>query len=263
MNITILGAGNVATQLALVLRKNNHSIIEIYNRSADHGVELAKTIGAEFTSDLSQLKTADVYLVAVKDDAIAEVAAGIKPLTGIIAHTSGSKSKDLLEGPSSNYGIFYPLQTMTKAAKVDFKNVPVLIEGSNKETTAKLTELAKTVSGNVHQVDEQQRQWIHLAAVFANNFTNHLFGISEQLLLAQGLPFEILKPLIFNFIQNLEYASPSDIQTGPAIRKDYMTIEKHMQLLGDNTRLQKIYEILTQSIMERAATKLGAGETNF
>jgi len=262
MKITILGAGNVATQLALVLKKTGHEIVEIYNRSNEAGIELAKTVGAGFTSDLSQLPDADVYLIAVKDDAIAEVAAALKTDNKIVAHTSGTKSKDLLQNTSNNFGIFYPLQTMTKAAKVDFKNVPILIEGSNRQTTLKLEELARCISKNVHMVDEQQRQWIHVAAVFANNFTNHMFGISEQLLLSHGLPFEILKPLIFNFIQNLENHSPSEIQTGPAIRGDFKTIEKHIQLLGDDTRLQKVYQVITESIIEQAS-KLSPHQNNF
>jgi len=263
MNITILGAGNVATQLALVLKKTGHTIVQVYNRSNDAGVELSKTVGAAFVSDLGQLTEADVYIVAVKDDAIGELAKGITAKNGIVAHTSGTKSKDLLQNTSANFGIFYPLQTMTKTAKVDFKNVPLLVEGSNKQTIAKLEELAKSISKNVHRVDEQQRQWIHVAAVFANNFTNHLFGISEQLLLTHGLEFEILKPLIFNFIRNLETHSPSELQTGPAIRGDYQTIEKHMQLLGDDTRLQKIYEVLSQSIMDKATSKLTPQQDDF
>ena len=263
MNITILGAGNVATQLALVLKKNGHTIVQVYNRSHDAGQELAKTVGAGFVSDLNELEDAEVYLLAVKDDAISEVVKGLTPTSKIIAHTSGTKSKDLLSNAGSNFGIFYPLQTMTKSAKVDFKNVPLLVEGSNKQTTAKLGELAKSISKNVHQVDEQQRQWIHVAAVFANNFTNHLFGISEHLLLSHGLEFEILKPLIFNFIQNLDQHSPSELQTGPAVRGDLQTIEKHMQLLGDDTRLQKIYEVLTQSIMDKASSKLNTGPGEF
>jgi len=263
MNITILGAGNVATQLALGLKKAGHHIVQIYNRSNDAGYELAKTVGAGFVSDLSQLAEAEIYIIAVKDDAIAEVAKGLYTPNKIVAHTSGTKSKDLLQSSSTNFGIFYPLQTMTKTAKVDFKTVPLLVEGNNKQTTAKLDELAKSISKNVHKVDEQQRQWIHVAAVFANNFTNHLFGISEHILLAHGLEFEILKPLIFNFIQNLEQHSPSELQTGPASRGDFQTIEKHMQLLGDDTRLQKIYEILTQSIIEQASTTLNSHQSDF
>ena len=262
MKITILGAGNVATQLALVLKKSGHQIVQIYNRTDEAGLELAKVVGAEFTSKFEELTEAEIYLVAIKDDAIADLGARFKSNDGIVAHTSGSKSKDLLQNTSANYGIFYPLQTMTKSSKVDFKTVPLLIEGSNKQTTAKLEELAKTISKNVHLVDEQQRQWIHVAAVFANNFTNHLFGISEQLMLAQGLQFEILKPLIFNFIQSLETHSPSEIQTGPAIRGDLQTLEKHMQLLGDDTRLQKVYQVLSESIIEQAS-KLNTHHSDF
>lgn len=249
MKISILGAGNVATQLALALKKAGHEIVQVYNRSDDAGLQLAKTVGASFTSDLSALKHADVFLVAVKDDAIGEVASGLHESDAIVAHTSGTKSKDLMQHSSVNYGIFYPLQTMTKSSKVDFRNVPVLVEGSNATTTGKLSALGKSISQNVHVVDEQQRQWIHVAAVFANNFTNHLYGISEKLLVAHALPFEILKPLIFRSIENLSEHSPSEIQTGPAVRKDFQTIEKHVQLLSDDARLLKIYQILTESII--------------
>lgn len=249
MKLSILGAGNVATQLSLAFKKAGHEIVEIYNRSDEAGKELAKTVGANFTSDINHLQEADVYLLAVKDDAIEERALLLKAEGKIVAHTSGTKSKDALASSSAYYGIFYPLQTMTKVSKVDFKNVPLLVEGSDENTTKTLETLAKTISQNVHRVDEQQRQWIHVAAVFANNFTNHLYGISESLMLSHQLPFEILKPLIFSSIQNLNQFSPNQIQTGPAARKDVHVIEKHLALLADDTRLQQIYKILTDSIL--------------
>lgn len=254
MKISILGAGNVATQLALAFKKAGHEIVEVYNRSNDAGMDLARTVGASFTSNLETLKPAEVFIVAVKDDAIAEIALGLAKSDAIVAHTSGTKSMALLERCSSNPGIFYPLQTMKKSTKVDFRNVPVLIEGSNNFTAQKLQLLAKTISQNIHLVDEQQRQWIHIAAVFANNFTNHLYDLSEKMLAGQNLPFDILKPLIFKSIENLSQYSPAEIQTGPAVRKDFQTIEKHMQLLADDTRLQKIYEILTESIIASRQT---------
>lgn len=249
MKISILGAGNVATNLALAFKKTGHEIVQIYNRSDDAGKELAKTVAASFTSDINHLSDADVYILAVKDDAIEERAAQLSVTGKIVAHTSGTKSKNLLRESSSEYGIFYPLQTMKKNSKVDFKNVPVLIEGNNEATVSKLETLAKSISQNVHRVDEEQRQWIHVAAVFANNFTNHLFSVSENMLVSHGLSFEILKPLIFSFIQNLQTNSPSEIQTGPAARGDIRTIEQHLALLGDDARLQKIYQILTDSII--------------
>ncbi|MBP6732707.1 MAG: DUF2520 domain-containing protein [Chitinophagales bacterium] len=249
MKISIVGAGNVATNLALALKKAGHEIVQIYNRSDDAGQELAHTVGAQFTSQGSQLLDADVYLLAVKDDVIAEVAKLIHLKGRIVAHTSGTKSMNELAPASEQFGIFYPLQTMKKNTKVDFKNVPLLVEGSSESVTTVLESLAKTISQNVYRVDEEQRQWIHLAAVFANNFTNHLFGISESIMQGHGLPFEILKPLIYRSIEGLAFASPAELQTGPAIRGDQQTIEKHMLLLGDDTRLQKMYEILTQSII--------------
>ncbi len=255
MKVSILGAGNVATQLALVLKKAGHQIIQIYNRSDDAGKELAKTVAASFTSDLKTLTGADIYIVAVKDDAIAEIAAGFEIGDKIVAHTSGTKTKNLLENSSSNFGIFYPLQTLTKSAKVDFKNVPLLIEGNNDKTSEKLEELAQSISQKVYQIDEQQRQWVHVAAVFANNFTNHLFTISESILNEHGMKLDILKPLIFRFIESLEKHSPAEIQTGPAARKDFQIIEKHVQLLGNDARLQNIYLILTDSIISSNSAK--------
>ena len=252
MKISIIGAGNVATNLALALKKAGHEIVQIYNRSDDAGKELAHTVAASFTSNAVDLLDADVYLVAVKDDVIAEIAEHLKLADKIVAHTSGTNSKYLLATASTAYGIFYPLQTMKKNSKVDFKSVPLLVEGSDEATVATLEALAKTISQNVHRVDEEQRKWIHVAAVFANNFTNHLYSVSESILLGHGLPFDILKPLIYRSIENLQQNSPAELQTGPAARGDMQTIEKHLMLLGDDIRLQKIYEILTQSIIASA-----------
>ncbi len=249
MKISIIGAGNVATQLALALRKAGHTIVQICNRSNDAGEELAKTVGATFTADFKSIEDAELYIIAVKDDAIADVASQLKKKGSIIVHTSGTKTADILSFSSDTYGVFYPLQTMTKLSKVDFSNIPILIEGSNVETRKVLSKLAKTLSKNIHEVDEVQRQWVHVAAVFANNFTNHMYTISERLLLDHNLQFDILKPLILQSVQNLGSHSPQELQTGPATRGDSMTIEKHIELLADHKRLQKIYEILTASIL--------------
>jgi predicted short-subunit dehydrogenase-like oxidoreductase (DUF2520 family) len=249
MRISILGAGNVATNLALAFKKAGHTIVEIYNRSDDAGQELARTVAASFTSDIQRLQDADIYIIAVKDDAIEERAGQLRVNNRIVAHTSGTKTIRLLAGSSSAFGIFYPLQTMKKSSKVDFRNVPLLIEGNNEYTANALSELARSISQNVHLVDEEQRQWIHVAAVFANNFTNHLFAQSEKILVSHGLSFEILKPLILSFVQNLQTHSPAELQTGPAIRGDRNTIDQHLHLLSNDQHLRSIYETLTNSIM--------------
>lgn len=249
MNVILLGAGNVATQLALALRKAGHTIVQVYNRSGEAGEELAKTVGASFTSDARQLLNADVYLIAVKDDAIADLASQLKLENKVVAHTSGSKTKELLSFSSSNYGIFYPLQTMTKLSKVDFTDVPVLLEANNEATLALLESLAGSISKNVYKLNEEQRQWIHVAAVFANNFSNHMFTLSQTLLQKHGLDFEILKPLILRSVENLRQYSPAQLQTGPAVRKDNLTIDKHLELLGEESHLQKLYREITDSII--------------
>ena len=249
MKISILGAGNVATNLALAFKKAGHTIVQIYNRSDDAGQELARAVAATFTSDIDHLLDADVYIIAVKDDAIEERAGQLKRPGKMIAHTSGTKSKNSLQHSSDNYGIFYPLQTMRKNSKVDFKNVPLLIEGNNAATVSTLKALAQSISQNVHVVNEEQRQWIHVAAVFANNFTNHMFSISENILAKHDLSFDILKPLILSFIQNLQTHSPADIQTGPAMRGDHKTIEQHLMLLASEKRLKEIYQVMTTSII--------------
>ncbi len=250
MKITLLGAGNVATQLALGLRKAGHQIVQIYNRSNEAGEDLARTVGASFISNTKMLEEADVYLIAVKDDAIADVASQLKVKDKIVAHTSGTKKKELLSFSSSQFGIFYPLQTMTKLSKVDFTDVPLLVEGNNEKTLAVLEELAASITKKIHRVNEQERQWIHVAAVFANNFTNHLYSLSEQLLVNHDLPFEIVKPLIFKAVDSLRNCSPGELQTGPAVRGDRLTIEHHLRLLESQPRLQKIYEVLTESIVQ-------------
>ncbi len=250
MKITILGAGNVATQLALAFKKAGHEIVQIYNRSDDAGKELARTVGASFTSNTSDLKEADVYIMAVKDDVIKDVAATIKVGDKIIAHTSGTRSKDLLKASGKNFGVFYPLQTLSRQTKVDFRYVPMLVEGNSDAVTGKLLELGTSIAHHVHKVDEEQRQWIHIAAVFANNFTNHLLTISESLLKEHGMSLDLLRPLIFKFIQNLHEHSPAEIQTGPAIRNDVQTINQHLELLKGNKNAAEIYKVITDSIIQ-------------
>jgi predicted short-subunit dehydrogenase-like oxidoreductase (DUF2520 family) len=249
MKIIIIGAGNVATQLALAFRKAGHTIVQIFNRSGESGEQLAKTVGASFTADAKQLLEADIYLIAVKDDAIADVASQLKLGNKVVAHTSGTKTKELLSFSSSNYGIFYPLQTMTKLSKVDFAGVPLLIEGSNAETLHVLEELAVTISEEIHHVNEEQRQWIHVAAVFANNFSNHMLAVSQKLLEQHGLDFKILQPLILKSMENLKQYSPAQLQTGPAARKDKLTIKRHLELLESDKKLQNLYKVITESII--------------
>lgn len=249
MNISIVGAGNVATQLAIAFRSAGHRIIEIVARNEELGAALAKSVDAEFNSNLKVLASADIYIIAVKDDAISDVATRIDVEGKIVAHTSGVKPIFLLTDASATHGVFYPLQTMTRHQQLNFAEVPIIIEGNDEVTASILAQLAKSISTKVYRVNEQQRQWIHVAAVFANNFTNHFYSIAEKLLNEQGVSMEILLPLILRSAENIQHNSPKVLQTGPAVRGDFRTIDRHLQMLRDDEKLQALYRSVTESIL--------------
>ncbi len=248
-NITLIGSGKTATALGKALILAGHDFSQVWSRTETGAGELAAKLNAEAVTSLSQIDAeADVYILAVKDDAIAEVASQLKIGNKIIAHTSGIKSKSILTGVSPTYGIFYPFVSMTKDSATDFKKALFMIEGSNAETSNALYRLAQTISENVKMVDESQRQSLHLAAVFAHNFTNHMYVMAEKILADKGLKFDDLRPLIAAHIANIQLVSPATLQTGPAIRHDDTTIETHLDLLDQNIELRKLYLTMTEAI---------------
>lgn len=256
MNISIAGAGRVATALAGALKNAGHTIVQITNRDAAKGQALAKNVNAAFCTKVNELLPVDVLIIAVKDDAIRDVAASVSLPDTIVAHTSGTQSITEISHYHTPAGVFYPLQTFTGFTPVDITQVPLLLEANDEKTLQALMALAKSITPKAHVMDEQQRQWIHVAAVFANNFTNHMYSVSEQLLALHNLPFEVLKPLIQQTASNALQQSPESLQTGPAVRNDMLTIDKHLHLLADHQRLQKIYEVLTESILAQQRTNL-------
>jgi len=247
--ITLIGSGKTATALGKALVQAGHEFVQVWSRAETGAKELAGKINAKATTDLSAINAdADIYIIAVKDDAIQEVAKQLHISSKIVAHTSGIKSKELLMTVSANYGIFYPFVSMTKESVTDFKTSLMMIEGSNTETSNALSSLAKTISGNVKMVEEKQRQSLHLAAVFAHNFTNHMYVIAEKILADKGLKFDDLRPLIAAHIANVQQFSPAALQTGPAIRHDSTTIDTHLQLLDGNDNLEQLYLAMTEAI---------------
>ena len=249
--ITLIGSGKTATALGQALRDAGHQIIQIWSRTEANANELALKLGAVSITELSNLNDqADIYIIAVKDDAIENVAKQLRIGDKIIAHTSGIKSRELLKEAGGNYGIFYPFVSMTKETTVDFGKALVMIEGSNQRTSETLLSLAQSISDNVKPVDESQRQSLHLAAVFANNFTNHLYTVAEQILDEKGLSFDDLRPLIAAHLQNVLSYSPSQLQTGPAVRGDQSTIDIHTKLLSGHEDPKKIYSLITSSIQD-------------
>jgi len=251
-NAVIIGAGNLATQLALALFEKNIAIRQIYSRTKESAEELAQKVKAPFTTELSKLKTdADLYVIAVKDSAIQEVLENL-PLAEdrLIVHTAGSVAMKILEGFTLNYGVFYPLQTFSKNRKVDFSIIPICIEASHPTILVKLENLAGRLSGTIRQINSEERKALHLAAVFANNFANHFYAIGAELLHDHEMSFDLLKPLIQETAAKIEALHPIEAQTGPAKRNDQTVIQTQLKMLHDQPEYQKIYSFVSESILQ-------------
>lgn len=256
MNIALIGAGNVGWHLAQALQQAGHTVTAIYSRTAAQREELAGLLPQAQSIDSLNLQSiaAEVVLIAVPDAALATVAAELRVKPGtVVAHTSGSQPLSILTAvQGARAGVFYPLQTFSKTKPLDFVQVPILLEASDKETQQLLLELAKSISHTVEAVASGARKQLHLAAVFACNFTNHLLGISRQLLQEANLPHHLLQPLIQETIAKAMQHNPYVVQTGPAIRHDQNVIDDHLHMLRQHPQLQELYRLLTQSIQAAA-----------
>lgn len=249
--IVFLGSGRLANNLAKALHSVGYRIAQVYSPTLAHAKELAVAVDADYTSNLDEvLRSADLYVVAVSDNAIAELAQRLSIDGGIVVHTSGSTAMDALAPLAHRYGVLYPLQTFSKERMVDFHQVPMLIEGSSPEIVAQLVQLACKISGSVMEVDSASRMRLHIAAVFACNFVTHMLAISESLAQQASLDFSLLYPLIQETVEKaLAGNHPADVQTGPAVREDTLTIAKHVVFLEQQANLQEIYRLLTNSII--------------
>ena len=248
MKIVCLGAGNVATHMANAFKENGAEITQIWSRDLVNARALANEIGAEAISDLKEVdEYADLYLIAVKDDAIAKVAKGLKNINGMVVHTSGATGIDVLQD-HKDYGVFYPLQTFSKSQPVDFIRVPLCLEANTEANMSALQMIAMKLSPLIYEVDSKKREILHVAGVFACNFVNHMYELSNQILKKNDLDFEMLRPLIMETALKVQEALPEDVQTGPAMRNDKKTILKHEELLKKTPHLQEIYKNLSNSI---------------
>lgn len=246
ISISVIGAGQVGTQFckAINTTKNLH-LEQWYNRSKigpENGL-----VGVNFCNDLMQLKPADLYIIAVSDSAVETISNALPFEKRLVVHTSGSVALRFLN-KKNRKGVFYPLQTFTKTSDLDFVNVPICIETTDKSDRKLLKSVAEALGSPTYFIQSEQRQSLHLSAVFVNNFTNQLYRIAHEITDREGLEFDILKPLMQETIQKLQKLSPYMAQTGPAIRNDKKTIKHHLKLLERTPKYQKIYEILTQSI---------------
>ena len=250
MNIVLIGTGNTATVLGRKLKKGGHNIVQVFGRDSTAASDLAYELDTESTNYWNVVnRNADLYILAVSDIAIEEVFQELHLTDKMVVHTAASVSLDVLKGKTEHYGVLYPLQSLKK--EVDhLPDIPILIDASDKRTLHLLDVLAHTVSDRVYVAGDEMRLKMHLAAVMVNNFTNHLYALVEKYCRDEGLDFYLLLPLIKETASRLEDITPSRTQTGPAVRNDTATIEKHLVLLEKFPQLKRLYEQFTDSIMQ-------------
>ena len=249
----LIGAGNVATQLGIALRNEGYFISQVYSRTKKAAETLSKKLKAQSLSDFGKLdQNAAIYIIAVKDDAIESIAKQLKLKDQIVVHTSGTVPMDILKKTSKNYGVLYPLQTFSKSKKTELRSTPFCIEGNSKTTTTSLLYFAKSISGNVQKITSEQRKVLHLAAVFACNFSNHMYAVADSILKKNKLSLDLLKPLIDETAAKIKNATPLEMQTGPAVRGDKKTMEAHLKMLAKEKEVKDMYALISKNIIKSA-----------
>jgi predicted short-subunit dehydrogenase-like oxidoreductase (DUF2520 family) len=255
VNISLIGTGKVAMHLAPALQQAGHHVIQIIGRNEVPAKDIAQVSDAAWSSDFSSLSPqAELVILAVSDSAIAEVSEKLPFGNFAIVHVSGATPIASL-ARFVNHGVLYFLQSFVPHKKPDFAQMPVLINGSNEVSLSLIRNVAESLSEKVSAVSDHQREAVHVAAVFANNFSNHMLTLAEDILRENNMNLDVLKPLIFESTERLRVANPSDIQTGPAIRGDEQTIKKHVELLN-NAEKKDLYERISKSIQDRYREKL-------
>jgi len=250
-NIALIGAGNVATHLGRALKQAGYKIIQLFSRTISSASELAEKLQCPYVTDLNLVTSnADIYLVSVKDDALDKVIPQLvkQNPNALFLHTSGSTSMNVWEGYVKRYGVLYPLQTFSKRFVVDFKTVTFYVEAVDPTDLDIVRQMAYSLSENVYETDSEQRLYVHLAAVFACNFSNHMYAIAYKLLQEKGLSFVPLLPLVDETVRKIHQLNPVGAQTGPARRWDRMIMNKHESLLKTCPAIADIYKKVSESI---------------
>ncbi len=253
IQVVILGTGNVATHLFdAFLEASGVEVLQVYGRNKKSLAYFSNK--TKTTTQLRELKHADVYIMAVSDDAIGSFSNQIPFSNRLVVHTSGGVDMDVLSNKNRK-GVFYPLQTFTKEKSIDFSTIPVCVEAENVSDLTLLKKLGEQISKKVVEISSEERSKLHVAAVFVNNFVNYLYFAGEEITKENTLDFELLKPLILETARKIETLSPKEAQTGPAKRNDIKTIKKHLHLLRNSTH-KKLYKQLTKAIVKQYGKKL-------
>jgi predicted short-subunit dehydrogenase-like oxidoreductase (DUF2520 family) len=256
MDVSFIGSGNLAWHLAPALDNVGYTIKEVYSQNPKHATSL---VGRLYQADVKatldfSTSPSDIFIIAVSDDAIQDVVREIiLPEDSILVHTSGSQPLSVLGyAATPDIGVFYPLQTFSQAKKVDFKDVPIFIESDSEEVTGVLTKMGKSISQQVKKITSHDRKALHVAAVFASNFSNHMLTIAKEVADKNGLDFELLKPLIAETLNKSLSIDPKKAQTGPARRGDLEILDNHIEFLEDEPEIAEIYKIISQHIINQS-----------
>lgn len=256
-SIAFIGAGNLATNLAAELYKKGFRLVQVYSRTENSARTLAEAVEASYTTCLNEIVTdAQLYIVSLKDDAFLELLPDmVEGRRGALwVHTAGSIPVEVWKGKAERYGVFYPMQTFSKFRLVDFHEIPIFVESNSEADTRFLKDIASVLSERVYDATSEERQSLHLAAVFACNFSNHMYALAARLLSKYNLPFEVMLPLIDETACKVHTMSPQVAQTGPAVRYDRQVINKHLDMLADEPEMQQIYRLLSEDIHRFAIT---------
>jgi len=254
-SIVLIGAGKLATQLGLALKQKGMIILQVVSHSHGPGKKLAEKLMTSFVSDLfSVSRDADLYILAVSDEAISKVVKDLKLPGKLLVHTSGSVNMNELKPASSRIGVLYPLQTFSPHRRTGFRDIPVCVEAAGKADERKLVDFGGLLSENVRIINSDQRKVLHLSAVFANNFTNFMYTIAEDLLHKHDIPFKLIEPLIKRTALNSKGGHTFSHQTGPAIREDFPVMKMHMELLANQEAYKEIYDLLSKNIIQYKKT---------
>lgn len=271
MKIVLIGAGNLATHLGKALHAAGHDMVQVFSRTMQSAETLASLLDAEPLTDIAQVRDdADVYIFSVKDSALVQLVAQLcrheadglgedgavnalrKAKKGeherVFLHTAGSMPMSVFKGMAQHYGVLYPMQTFSKQREVDFSIVPCFVEANDEFAQKQIEGLAREISGRVYQLSSEDRKYLHLSAVFACNFANHCYAISQELLEEHGIPFDVMLPLISETAAKVHEMMPKDAQTGPAVRYDENVIGKQSKLLENHPHFKKVYDSMSKSI---------------
>lgn len=252
MKVVIVGAGNVASVLGRLIKKSKHEILQVISRDASSASVLSTELNCAFADNSGVIdKTADLYLIAVTDTAMSELDETYYLGDKLVVHTAGSISKNVLKNITNRYGVLYPLQSLRKQNMDLHQDIPLLVDANTEEAITILQNFALTISGNVCIANDELRLKLHVAAVLVSNFTNHLYALAFEYCNKEGADFKLLLPLIEETALRLRNHVPNEMRTGPAIRKDIKTLEKHLRLLAAYPKIHHIYLKITDSIMDQ------------